>query len=639
HFMFAFLLSQASWHNPLFNSTMEFYYDNLNRQTGVQNIISQLGDPLVNFQSYDAAGRRTQLVVSHGEVGLLANDYDYDNLGRLKTLTQSSPPDLDPASLAVPKRVEFDYNGAGQPTAIDRYNEYDGLEVVAGTLVAGTTYVYDLAGRLKEMVNTPDVAAAVTHSWTFDAANRITSYTNSVDGTIDYDYDHTNQLTEAGNHDYVYDDAGNRQELDGVTYDVTTGNRVESDGVYDYAYDDEGNMISKTEIAGTKSWTYQWDHRNRLTSVAFDGPYANSDFTVAFEYDVFNRRTSRLPEYDVSPGYVYDNSPQFYIYDGDNVVIDFGDVDGPSTTPSLGLARKYLFGPAVDQVLAVEDMTQQIYTADRVLWLLGDHQNTTRDIVDNAGQLEVHNQYDAFGRLTAGSEGHTRYLYTGREWDYAIGLQYNRNRWYNPDIGRWLSEDPIGFLAGDANLYRYVSNSPTNFTDPSGYAKLVLNPEKADSMDWHRWTAPAAGGTVGDTNVKFSITWQPFGIDVGCGQIYKVVYTITASAEIILDPTKIARLANTPRGISLEQAYGHEQRHVENFINFVNAAKEELEGFFEPETYGSLAAAHSAARKHATDVQNALSAKVAVDKLHRTPGGPLRGEPYDPIGTMPRDPK
>ena len=47
-------------------------------------------------------------------------------------------------------------------------------------------------------------------------------------------------------------------------------------------------------------------------------------------------------------------------------------------------------------------------------------------------------------------------------------MQYNRARWYDPQTGRWLSQDPIGFAAGDANLYRYVGNSPTNATDPSG---------------------------------------------------------------------------------------------------------------------------------------------------------------------------
>jgi hypothetical protein len=43
---------------------------------------------------------------------------------------------------------------------------------------------------------------------------------------------------------------------------------------------------------------------------------------------------------------------------------------------------------------------------------------------------------------------------------------------YDPRVGRWLSEDPLGFTAGDANVYRYVLNSPTNFTDPSGLFSL-----------------------------------------------------------------------------------------------------------------------------------------------------------------------
>ena len=58
--------------------------------------------------------------------------------------------------------------------------------------------------------------------------------------------------------------------------------------------------------------------------------------------------------------------------------------------------------------------------------------------------------------------------YTGRLLDDATGLQNNLNRWYDATVGRWISEDPIGFAAGDANVYRYVENSPTNTTDPSG---------------------------------------------------------------------------------------------------------------------------------------------------------------------------
>jgi uncharacterized protein RhaS with RHS repeats len=47
-------------------------------------------------------------------------------------------------------------------------------------------------------------------------------------------------------------------------------------------------------------------------------------------------------------------------------------------------------------------------------------------------------------------------------------LRNNQNRWYDASIGRWLSEDPIAFAGGDANLYRYVGNGPTNGADPSG---------------------------------------------------------------------------------------------------------------------------------------------------------------------------
>jgi RHS repeat-associated protein len=62
----------------------------------------------------------------------------------------------------------------------------------------------------------------------------------------------------------------------------------------------------------------------------------------------------------------------------------------------------------------------------------------------------------------------TRYLWTGRELDTLTGLQYNRNRWYDPTLGRWVSEGPIGFWGGDYHLSRYVSNEPTRYVDVDG---------------------------------------------------------------------------------------------------------------------------------------------------------------------------
>jgi RHS repeat-associated protein len=60
------------------------------------------------------------------------------------------------------------------------------------------------------------------------------------------------------------------------------------------------------------------------------------------------------------------------------------------------------------------------------------------------------------------------YGYTGREEDRWTKLQYNRARYYHPSTARWMSQDPLGFSAGDTNLYRYVSGNPVNYKDPSG---------------------------------------------------------------------------------------------------------------------------------------------------------------------------
>src|SRR5262249_19698134 len=89
---------------------------------------------------------------------------------------------------------------------------------------------------------------------------------------------------------------------------------------------------------------------------------------------------------------------------------------------------------------------------------------------NNGGTLDDALTWDAFGNLVSESNAPNgdRYGYTGRERDLETGLQYNRARWYDPASGRWMSEDPLGFDAGDSNLYRDVNNIPTGGTDSSG---------------------------------------------------------------------------------------------------------------------------------------------------------------------------
>jgi RHS repeat-associated protein len=69
------------------------------------------------------------------------------------------------------------------------------------------------------------------------------------------------------------------------------------------------------------------------------------------------------------------------------------------------------------------------------------------------------------------------YGLTGREWDVEMGIYYLRNRYYNPDIGKFIQDDPLG-VTNDPNLSSYVDNNPINFSDPSGLLKLIFDADR-----------------------------------------------------------------------------------------------------------------------------------------------------------------
>jgi len=100
----------------------------------------------------------------------------------------------------------------------------------------------------------------------------------------------------------------------------------------------------------------------------------------------------------------------------------------------------------------------------------------------------------AFGRLVSQSNAAIDHLFafTARALDHSTGLQNNLNRWYDAQVGRWLSEDPIGFAAADANLYRYVENAPARHTDPSG---LLIAPLGIQMRFWEQWLSLGQFGT------------------------------------------------------------------------------------------------------------------------------------------------
>jgi len=122
-----------------------------------------------------------------------------------------------------------------------------------------------------------------------------------------------------------------------------------------------------------------------------------------------------------------------------------------------------------------------IPAANLVQWVLTDHLNTVRDIAQfdpetGATIVVNHLVYDAFGRVTAESNAavDSLFLFTARPFDEDTQLQNNLNRWYDAAVGRWPSEDPIGFDGGDSNLSRYARNNVVIHVDASGLRICTL---------------------------------------------------------------------------------------------------------------------------------------------------------------------
>ncbi|MEJ5343197.1 MAG: hypothetical protein WHT09_16740, partial [Thermogutta sp.] len=107
------------------------------------------------------------------------------SLGRMVRITQGPQPG---GRAVAEKRVDFSYDAAAQLTALARYADLAGTQ-----LVAQSDYTYDDAGRLRGLSHFQGQTTFVEYTWNFDAANRMTQYINSVDGTADYTSDATGQ--------------------------------------------------------------------------------------------------------------------------------------------------------------------------------------------------------------------------------------------------------------------------------------------------------------------------------------------------------------------------------------------------------------------------------------------------------------
>ncbi|MGE3778910.1 MAG: RHS repeat-associated core domain-containing protein, partial [Pirellulaceae bacterium] len=456
--------------------TIEFTWDARDQSTSIRSSGAR-GLPASELTyTFDAAGNLlTASDMIQGVAGG-TNAYVYDALDRVTRVTQSGP-------TVAPKRADFEYDAVSHFAAIQRY-----ADLAATQLVASTAFTYDGAHRLTSLIHRdPGQAVLNSFSYAFDGADRITRMTDG-DGVTDYVYDRRDQLTQAQHSDealvdeiYGYDAAGNRtsSHQPGADYEIGDGmagtpdaNRLTSDGIYLYEYDRAGSLTRRITDATGEIREFAYDHRQRLVRVVDRAGQGSAPTqTVEFLYDALNRRVGRFTDLDGDGPAPERRS--YLVHSGDAVLAEWVDPDGDGPAP-LAEDHRYLHGPALDQVLAQEDASGQ------VLWTMTDHLGTVRDVVDGQGDVVNHLQYDSFGKVVSETDPAVDvvYQFTGREWDAATGLLYLRARYYDPAIGRFTQEDPLGMAGGDVNLYRYAGNRPIEYADPLG---MTASPPPANT--------------------------------------------------------------------------------------------------------------------------------------------------------------
>ena len=383
----------------------------------------------------------------------------------------------------------FDYNAVGALTDVRRF-EWDDTDELYN-LIAQSQYQYNARNQITS-INHQDSNNnnIVSHGYLYNADGNITQYTNSIDGSVLYDYDFLGQLTGADYsnlsiHDesYQYDLNGNRELVtnangDLVVYSTGTNNELTSDGVYTYAYDAEGNRISKTNAAGTERELYEWDYRNRLESVTKQTYDSVSETwedvqIVEYAYDYNNVLIRKVLD---ANGDGMADSKTLFLPENYQTAIQLDDADLSDSTYET-ISHRYLWTPGQqDKLLA--DVTPM-----ETLWTLTDHLGTVRDIIQNTPSglvVPAHIIYDAYGNVLSckdayGTDVSTPVLFgfTGKYFDADTQLQNNVNRWYDATTGRWLSTDPIGFNGNDTNLYRYVGNGILKYNDVLGLQTIV----------------------------------------------------------------------------------------------------------------------------------------------------------------------
>ncbi len=356
--------------------------------------------------SYDTLGRKTGLALQGG----LTASYSYDALDRLTAVTGNG--------------ITYTYSYQGGGTLLQRLARTDNSK---------TDYSYDpVMKRLQQQINyLPTGAVLNGYSYSFDSLGQPTGETVTngpalqfpAAGTVDATYNNLNQV-------------------------ATWGGSATAIG-----YDADGNMTKGLTPDG-RAFTATYDAENRMTAIQYTdggGVVRRQEFTYGSDGYLGIRKNYANGALTGEQRYLWDAGKLLQERDGSNAIV-----------------RDYLWG--INQPGGVGALLS-LKQGGAAYQVFGNPRGDITAILNSSGAVVASYAYDPFGGplATVGSLSQP-IRYSTKLYDEGTGLYYFGHRFYSPQLGRWLSRDPLAEMAS-INLYRFAANNPMTHFDPFGAAE------------------------------------------------------------------------------------------------------------------------------------------------------------------------
>jgi RHS repeat-associated protein len=431
--------------------------------------------------TYDTAAR--DYVVRLSPAPVLPNNwlevrYDLDSSGRTqRILPQEASPDTltyVPDGLVTGLRL---HGAVGLSYQTRPGHDLARVLYTPGALHSsfGADFIQDTVGRTVQQVKG---SGNEFENYTYDVRGRLTAFNRytasptcpATDTLSEYGSVCTTGTTLLGSDVFTYDPAGNRTDKNALIDAAGRLVRFNGDSML---YDADGNLTRRYRISDSLVLNQRlyWNSLGQLDSVR--ATRAGSTQTVRFGYDGFGRRVRK------SVG----TTSTYYVFSGSRVIGEY--------TGSGSFLRAYAYQPGIDHPHAM-------YQAGVWHYYVTDGRGNVRGLLNSAGTVvEAEYKYVPYGDTvsTTGSLANS-IRFAGREHDAETGFYYARARYYDPTIGRFVSEDAGALI--DHNRYSYAASDPVNQRDPSGRACEWADGvrEQAPPVALGSISFEVAGGTI-----------------------------------------------------------------------------------------------------------------------------------------------